>query len=264
MCILGSEMKFFNGKTWKSISEYSEGDKVLQYNNDGTAEMVEPTYFCKTGSNESLHKLGIDCQDLVVLYAGMDTLLPTTQGERIKVGNLIMGLHGNQVNNAYRGIEFISHYMYDGEVNLSDSVIADIVYCLHNGTNDINGYVECRDNSVSLTNKVFELSLESKKMLLRTLGLRENGKSVYNVFGYDFELVNKLVVLWNSTYPYYITLEEDEGYGYEMLFTDSDLYGFGYIDTSKRLPRSSGYHLDVPSGMVIVKADCGIPVVVCC
>ena len=36
------DTEFFNGKGWKKVSEYKEGEKVLQYNKDGTAELVEP------------------------------------------------------------------------------------------------------------------------------------------------------------------------------------------------------------------------------
>jgi superfamily II DNA or RNA helicase len=41
------DTEFFNGKKWKKISDYIEGDKVLQYNLDGTAELVEPLQYHK-------------------------------------------------------------------------------------------------------------------------------------------------------------------------------------------------------------------------
>lgn len=41
------ETEFFNGKEWKKISEYKKGDKVLQYNKDGTSELVEPSKYHK-------------------------------------------------------------------------------------------------------------------------------------------------------------------------------------------------------------------------
>lgn len=36
------DTEFFNGKEWKKISEWKNGDKVLQYNSDGTATLVNP------------------------------------------------------------------------------------------------------------------------------------------------------------------------------------------------------------------------------
>lgn len=41
------ETEFFNGEKWKSIAEYVPGDKVMQYNADGTATLVEPEQYHK-------------------------------------------------------------------------------------------------------------------------------------------------------------------------------------------------------------------------
>lgn len=41
------ETEFFNGTRWKKISEYEEGDKVLQYNRDGSANLVYPEAYIK-------------------------------------------------------------------------------------------------------------------------------------------------------------------------------------------------------------------------
>lgn len=42
-----SETEYFNGREWKKISEYKQGEKVLQYNSDGTATLVKPLDFIK-------------------------------------------------------------------------------------------------------------------------------------------------------------------------------------------------------------------------
>ena len=36
------ETEFFNGKQWKSVSDFEPGDKVLQFNENGSAELVDP------------------------------------------------------------------------------------------------------------------------------------------------------------------------------------------------------------------------------
>lgn len=41
------DTEFFNGEKWKPISEYVDGDKVLQYNADGTANLVIPNNYIK-------------------------------------------------------------------------------------------------------------------------------------------------------------------------------------------------------------------------
>lgn len=49
------ETEFFNGIEWKSIADYVEGDKVLQYNEDGTAELVDPIEYIKYESDEPFY-----------------------------------------------------------------------------------------------------------------------------------------------------------------------------------------------------------------
>ena len=41
------DTEFFDGVKWKRISDFEQGDKVLQYNADGTAEMVNPQRYIK-------------------------------------------------------------------------------------------------------------------------------------------------------------------------------------------------------------------------
>lgn len=36
------DTEYFNGREWKRIADYTKGEKVLQYNSDGTASLVEP------------------------------------------------------------------------------------------------------------------------------------------------------------------------------------------------------------------------------
>ncbi|MBR3739560.1 MAG: toprim domain-containing protein [Clostridia bacterium] len=41
------DTEYFNGEQWKKISDYSSGEKVLQYNHDGTAKLVIPEVYHK-------------------------------------------------------------------------------------------------------------------------------------------------------------------------------------------------------------------------
>ena len=55
--------EFFNGKCWKSIADYKEGEKVLQYNPDGTANLVVPSEYIKkpsTGFYPFISKYGVN------------------------------------------------------------------------------------------------------------------------------------------------------------------------------------------------------------
>lgn len=57
------DTEFFNGTEWKPISQYKDGDMVLQYNKDGTAELVKPAYYIKQPAEYLWHfqtKYGLD------------------------------------------------------------------------------------------------------------------------------------------------------------------------------------------------------------
>lgn len=42
-----ADTEFFTGTGWKRIADYTDGDKILQYNADGTAELIKPLEYHK-------------------------------------------------------------------------------------------------------------------------------------------------------------------------------------------------------------------------
>ena len=68
------DTEFFNGKTWKKIADYDKTDMVLQYNKDGTAELVYPLNYIRQKADYLWHfktKYGIDqclSDDHTVVY----------------------------------------------------------------------------------------------------------------------------------------------------------------------------------------------------
>lgn len=58
VCVVGSEScvdgetQFHDGKSWKYMDEYVEGDRVLQYNADGTANHVDPERYIVADAEE--------------------------------------------------------------------------------------------------------------------------------------------------------------------------------------------------------------------
>lgn len=49
------DTEFFDGTKWKKISEYEPGDLVLQYNDDGTANLTKPLMYFKKPCDEFYH-----------------------------------------------------------------------------------------------------------------------------------------------------------------------------------------------------------------
>lgn len=55
-CCVQGDTEYFNGEEWKAIRDYKEGDKVLQYNENGTAELVNPIEYIHYKSNEPFYE----------------------------------------------------------------------------------------------------------------------------------------------------------------------------------------------------------------
>ena len=55
-CCVSGDTEYFNGKEWKPIKDYVEGDKVLQYNEDGTATLVSPIEYIHYESDSPFYE----------------------------------------------------------------------------------------------------------------------------------------------------------------------------------------------------------------
>lgn len=55
-CCVQGDTEYFNGEEWKAIRDYKEGDKVLQYNEDGTAELVDPIEYIHYKSKDPFYE----------------------------------------------------------------------------------------------------------------------------------------------------------------------------------------------------------------
>ena len=117
------DTEFFDGTKWKRIAEYQPGDKVLQYNEDGTAILVEPEQYHKYPAEYLWHfvtKHGIDqclSDEHNVVY------IPRRSNE-IKIDKLsnIMSKY-NSHKEGFSG-RFITTFSYSGKgIDLTDPEI---------------------------------------------------------------------------------------------------------------------------------------------
>lgn len=60
--MFSGDTECFNGKVWKRLEDYKPSDRVLTYNEDGTASLERPTCFAKS-SMESITNSGYDFYD---------------------------------------------------------------------------------------------------------------------------------------------------------------------------------------------------------
>lgn len=164
------DTEYFNGKGWKKISDYNGGE-VLQWNTDGTANMVQPIRYIKEPCNEMYHfetKYGLNqtlssehrvvyCTD----YRGKYTLRECTAEE----------LYNKQMlDNGFRG-KFITTFNYNGKgIDLTDNEIKIMCAIICDGTfyyyhedaekvKDRESYMRC----------CFHIKKDRKKVALREL-----------------------------------------------------------------------------------------------
>lgn len=116
------DTEFFNGHEWKRIADFKQGDKVLQYNDDGTAELVSPLVYVKSPCDKLWHfktKYGLDqclSDDHNVYYRTNDKRLVTKKFSEIRK------IHESR-KRGFSG-QFYCSFEYGGKgVNLTDTVI---------------------------------------------------------------------------------------------------------------------------------------------
>ena len=139
------DTEYFNGVGWKKISDYIEGENVLQYNRDGTAELVLPERYIKEKEeylNHIKNETGsVDqcvCDNHNIVYLSSKNNLNIK-----KCSDLIEMHYGNQ--HGFSG-RFITTFKYDGKgIDLTDDQIRLMVAVIADGSLMIgNSNFTCR------------------------------------------------------------------------------------------------------------------------
>ena len=158
------DTEFFNGEGWKRIADYEQGDKVLQYNQDGSAELVNPERFIKVPCENLWHfetKYGISqtvCDEHRIVYWTDNNYQRECHIQDIidkQKGKGWTGRFETTFNYNGKGID-----LTDIEIKLMCAVICDGSFYSHSTNN-----LTCR----------FHIKKERKKQMLRTL-FEEYGK----------------------------------------------------------------------------------------
>lgn len=117
-----ADTEYFNGREWKKISEYSEGELVLQYNQDGTASLVKPIKYIKRPSNGQYHiktKYGID-----MMVSPDHRNVVFGQSNKIKIMTTDELLTKHNKNSVGLSYKFKKSFLYNGSgINLTDDEI---------------------------------------------------------------------------------------------------------------------------------------------
>lgn len=238
-CCVSGDTEFFNGEEWKRIDEYKEGDKVLQYNEDGTAELVTPINYINYASdspfyeytNPSLPTCLTGNHDVVYL-----DLLNHRNLKKIKQSEIID-------NGLINGMIPLS-VKFNGNLELSEEEIyylAEVIY----------SYSILGNTSIprEVSYKAYNLTLDCKIKLLDTIfrdnNFRTKNKSVHSLLEDLISMSNgmysshKDCIVWKS--------KGRDSIGCYQKYEVNEFYKFNEVLEKNK------YCFEVPSHMLVLK-----------
>lgn len=115
------DTEFFTGSGWKRIADFQDGDKVLQYNEDGTTSLVYPSIYHKYPCDKMWH---FETTKLDQCLSDEHTVVYYDKGRNIKTKSFaeIREIH-NKNEYGFRG-KFIRSFKYSGGgIDLTDAEI---------------------------------------------------------------------------------------------------------------------------------------------
>ena len=124
-CCVDNETEFFNGREWKSLAEYKEGDKVLQYNEDGTAELVDPIEYIHYQSDEPFYEY--ESSYLSSCQTGNHDVVYINDE-----GNLVKIKQSDIVEKGLNGIPISC--LYDGNIDMSEEEAKRLINVFEHNT----------------------------------------------------------------------------------------------------------------------------------
>lgn len=182
--------EYFNGNEWRKISDYRSGDKVLQYNSDGTAEMVYPLRYIKEPCDHMLYfktKYGVDqcvSDDHRIVYKSQKGKMHVKTAAEVKVEN-------DSKNGGFKGL-FLTSFNYGGEgIDLSDAEIRLMCAVVCDG----NFYSKHDYNRICCINIKKQRKKERLEMLLKEMNAvyetKQNNPKDPEYLKYYFEAPRK-------------------------------------------------------------------------
>ena len=182
------DTEYFNGTQWKRIADYTKGDRVLQYNMDGTASLVNPIQYHKYQESNLWHlktKYGLD----MCVSDEHNMCYITSKGNIcIKSFKDFKFVHDRSIN-GHQG-KFITSFSYGGDgINLSDNEIKLMLAVVCDGTFD----KKIQSNRCRVQLKKDRKKIELEKILndLKIKYSKNNGADNYSCYAFKAPLRTK-------------------------------------------------------------------------
>lgn len=157
------DTEFFTGTGWKRIADYQDGDMVLQYNKDGTAELVNPIQYIKKPCDylwhfETPHSINQTvCEDHRIIYTWQ-------YYEGLHETN-VLALKEKSDNNINWGGKFITQFYHFGSgMSLTNEQIRVMIAVMADGR-----YSTWKNPNSTSTHCRIRLKKERKILRLRKL-----------------------------------------------------------------------------------------------
>lgn len=209
------DTEFFNGTEWKKISEYKLGEKVLQYNLNGTAELVTPIAYIKNECKYLWHfktKYGLD----QCLSDNHNCIMISPKG-KIKEEKFY-SVKARQNEGRCRD-RFITAFNYEGQgIQLSDDLIRIYIACFADGnfskeaTPSAPTYLRARFN-LTKPRKIARLAELARKAGLK-FHIEKYNKAVqqdsYDCFVYMPERIKEFPEEWYNCNKHQLEVIADE------------------------------------------------------
>ena len=228
-CCVDDETEYFNGKEWKSLKDYTEGDRVLQYNEDGTAELVKPIEYIHYQNDAPFYEYNSEC--ISSCQTGNHDVVYLNNGKVCKIKQESI------LNSTIEGIP--TTCVYDGSLDLSEEVLYSTIRRVE----------ECEED---YPKSFLNLSLKCKKMFMEYLSSMGSDviQEVSDCYIYSHKKENIYIVNSIATTSGYKTSmfrEEDLTiYKKDVSFCYN---GGNYTEVNKR----NKYCFVVPSHMLVLR-----------
>lgn len=265
------DTEYFNGTEWKKISDFEYGEKVLQYNEDGTAELVYPLNYIKQPAEclwEFKTKRGLNqclSDSHMCYYITSKGNLYHKTFKEIREGHKYHGFSGR----------FITTFDYSGSgIDLTDDEIRLMVATFADGSFYYRD--NCSDKVYNRARFNFQKERKKKRLIdiAEKLGVnvrivksategyddlyidvpfraKHYPKEWYNCNKHQLEVIANEVMFWDREYKknnkYSTTCKEDADFiqfvftslGYRATISINDRVGKKHLTNGKKYERKS-------------------------
>lgn len=264
-CVTG-DTEYFNGVEWRRIDEYKDGDRVLQFNSDGTASLVDPIKYIHYKSKDLFYI--VDNATNIKLTANHNVVWIGEKDNKLRINTLEELFHiytydepcdtDTKENIRTDCVKIPSGAVYDSDtcVTASKDVLMKTFWSIvQNDKEYMTEYTILDENGVvSLSDSCYILSLSSRLSLLKLFGIEE-GEDLIGELRYITKKTMGVLSTLCSMSLYSTNLNYD--WEYESYILDNyHMLGIYYPEIGT-VYEEDKYCFTVPSHMLLLRSSNG-------